>query len=134
MEAERMKAVTNKTSMLKSLIWRIMGVIVLGAVTFFYTRNWFITTSITLVHHAFFLLVFYLHERLWTRLKKPTGRLRNIIKSVIYEIFLGMGFGGLIVFLFTNSFPSVTHITGTYTCIKLVMYFFYDKLWPELRS
>ena len=129
-----MIAVTNKTSMLKSLIWRIMGVFVLGAVTYFFTRNWFITTSITFVHHAFFLLVFYLHERLWTKFKRPTGKLRNIVKSVVYEIFLGMGFGGLIVLLFTGSFPMVSKVTGTYTVIKLVIYYFYDKLWPELKK
>jgi len=118
--------------MIKSIVWRIMGVFVLGAVTYFYTRHWVITTKITLVHHALFLIVFYLHERLWewikTLLKNPLGRWQNVIKSFTYEIILGMGFGGLIVYLFTGSFPMVTRITGTYTFIKLIMYYFYDQI------
>jgi len=123
---------SKKESMMKSIVWRIMGVFVLGAVTYFYTRRWSITTQITLTHHAFFLIVFYLHERLWEWLKllikKPLGIWQNVIKSFTYEIILGMGFGGLIVYLFTGSLPLVTEITGTYTVIKLVMYYFYDQI------
>jgi len=129
-----MKPVKHKTSALKSIIWRIMGVLVLGLITYLFTRNWIITTKITIVHHTFFLFVFYLHERVWTLFKNPVGRKRNIIKSIIYEIFLGMGFGGLIVFAFTGSFPMVGKVTVTYTAIKLIMYYFYDKLWPEFNK
>lgn len=127
-------AVSHKTSFLKSFIWRVMGVVVLAAVTYFFTRHWIITTKITITHHAFFLVVFYLHERIWTYIKRPIGSLRNVIKSFIYEIILGMGFGGLIVFFYTGSFPMVTRVTGTYTVIKLIMYFFYDKLWSEFKD
>lgn len=130
---ESLEAVKPETSALKSIIWRIMGVIVLGAVTYFFTRHWLITTKITIVHHTFFLFVFFLHERIWTRIKKPVGKARNIVKSFIYEMVLGMGFGGMIVYLFTSSFPTVTRVTLTYTAIKLIMYYFYDKLWPEIN-
>lgn len=128
------KAVNHKISGLKSLIWRVMGVFVLATVTYFFTRHWVITTKITITHHAFFLVVFYLHERAWAHIRRIKGSTRNIVKSFIYEIILGMGFGGLIVFFYTGNFPMVTRITGTYTAIKLIMYFFYDRIWPELKS
>ena len=127
------RAVSHRISLSKSFIWRIMGIFVLAAVTYFFTRHWITTTKITITHHTFFLAAFYLHERAWTYFIMPTGRLRNTIKAFIYEIILGMGFGGLIVFFYTGSFPMVTRVTGTYTMIKLVMYFFYDRLWPELK-
>ena len=129
-----LRAVSYKISASKSFVWRIMGVFVLAAVTYFFTRHWLITTKITFTHHAFFLVVFYLHERVWTHIKQIQGRARNAIKSLVYEIILGMGFGGLIVFFYTGSFPMVTKVTGTYTVIKIIMYFFYDRLWPELRN
>ena len=128
-----MKGVSRKTSMLKSIIWRIMGVLVLGLVTYFFTRHWVVTGMITIVHHCLFLYVFYQHERIWSKIVHPTGRARNVIKSCIYELILGMGLGGLVVFVFTESFPMVTQITGTYTVIKLVMYFLYDRIWPEVK-
>lgn len=128
-----MKTVSRPTSALKSIIWRVMGVVVLASVTYFFTRHWVITTAITITHHAFFLVVFYLHERAWAKLKK-LGTWKNAIKTFTYEIILGMGFGGLIVFLYTGSFPTVTKVTGTYTLIKVIMYFFYDRAWPELKT
>lgn len=127
------EAVSHKISASKSFVWRIMGVFVLAAVTYFFTRHLVVTTKITFVHHGFFLFVFYLHERAWTHLKKVRGRTRTVIKSIVYEIFLGMGFGGLIVLFFTGNFPMVTRITGTYTAIKLIMYFVYDRIWPEFK-
>lgn len=130
----KLRKVKHSISALKSFIWRVMGVFILAAVTYFFTRRWIITTKITITHHAFFLVVFYLHERAWTRFEKPTGKLRNTIKCFIYEIILGMGFGGLVVFFYTGSFPTVTRITGTYTVIKIIMYYFYDKIWPEFKS
>ena len=123
---------SRKQSMIKSIVWRIMGVFVLGAVTYYFTRHWVITTYITLVHHAFFLFVYYLHERLWEWFRsmnyRMADRLQTVVKAFTYEIILGMGFGGLIVFFFTGSFPMVTKITGTYTIIKLIMYYFYDQI------
>lgn len=127
------KVVSHKVSASKSFVWRVMGIFVLAAVTYFFTRHLVITTKITITHHAFFLVVFYLHERAWTHIKRIKGRQRNVVKSIVYEIFLGMGFGGLIVFAFTGSFPIVTRVTGTYTVIKIVMYYFYDRIWPELE-
>lgn len=117
--------VSHKLSMLKSVLWRIMGVIVLASVTYFFTRKWITTTYITFVHHATFLVVFYLHEKLWQYLKKPD----HWAKMITYEIILGMGLGGLIVYIFTGSWSKVTSITGTYTAIKLIMYYTYDKMW-----
>ena len=123
---------SKRESMIKSIVWRMMSVSVLGAVTLFYTRRWSITTYITLTHHAFFLVVFYLHERLWewikSRVYRSSDRFQSVIKAFTYEIILGMGLGGLIVYYFTGSFPLVTQITGTYTVIKLVMYYFYDQI------
>ena len=130
----KFNVVSHKASALKSIIWRVMGIIVLASVTYFFTRRLITTTQITITHHAFFLLVFYLHERLWIKIKRVTGRLRNVIKAFTYEIILGMGFGGLIVYFYTGSFPLVGKITTTYTLIKLVMYFFFDKAWPEFKK
>ena len=50
-----------------------------------------------------------------------------------YEVILGMGLGGLIVLLLTGSWKAVTVITLTYTAVKLVMYFIYDKIWKGIK-
>lgn len=121
----------HKHSIFKSILWRIIGVIILALVTYFYTRNWITVGLVTIIHHATFLVVFYLHERIWTKIKL-IGTARNIIKALFYEIVLGMGLGGTIVYLVTGSFMRVTQITITYTIIKIITYFIYDRCFPEV--
>jgi uncharacterized membrane protein len=120
---------SHLSSASKSIVWRIMGVIVKAAVAYAFTRSWLITSLITITHHAVFLVVFYLHERAWYRYKKDIGKWRNVYKAVTYEIILGMGLGGLIIYLFTQSWSQVTYQIAAYTAIKIVMYYFYDRMW-----
>ena len=120
---------SRASSASKSIVWRIMGVVVKALVTYVFTRNWIVTSLITVVHHGVFLVVFYLHERAWYRYKKDIGKWRTILKAFIYEVILGMGIGGLVIYLFTQSWTQVTYQTITYTAIKLVMYYFYDRIW-----
>lgn len=123
---------SREQSMAKSVVWRILGVFILTWVTYFFTGNWAIATNITVVHHVVFLFVFYFHERLWDRTESiilwTSAKWLNVMKAFTYEIILGMGLGSLIVYYFTGSFPLVTQITGTYTVIKLIMYYFYDQI------
>ena len=129
--------VKHKLSMLKSLIWRVLGVFVLASVVWIFTRKLITVGLITVIHHATFLLVFYLHERIWLKwlmVKKNVGKWKNVIKAITYEIILGMGLGGLIVLLVTGEWSSVTQITLTYTAIKLIMYYIYDKLWNKIEN
>jgi uncharacterized membrane protein len=120
---------SHLSSASKSIVWRIMGIIVKAAVAYAFTRSWLITSLITVTHHATFLVVFYLHERAWYRYKKDIGKWRNVYKAFTYEIVLGMGLGGLIIYLFTQSWSQVTYQILVYTAIKIIMYYFYDRMW-----
>jgi len=120
---------THKRSMTKSAIWRVFGVFVYAAIFYLFTKQWGITIAGTLIHHTTFLFVFYFHERIWIKLKRNN----HWLKPFTYEIILGMGLGGLIVFMLTGSWKSVTEITLTYTAVKLVLYFIYDKLWNNVK-
>ena len=127
-----MNKIDNKRlSALKSIIWRIMGVFVYATIFYIFTHKWQITLKSTLTHHLTFLLVFYLHERVWFRIKNISEKRRAILKALIYEVILGMGLGGLIVFFFTGSWKSVTLITGTYTLVKIIMYYIYELIWRK---
>jgi uncharacterized membrane protein len=123
------KKETHKRSMTKSLLWRVIGVFVYAAIFYFFTKEWGITLAGTLIHHSTFLLVFYLHERFWIKLKRNN----HWLKPFTYEIILGMGLGGLIVFALTGSWKAVSEITLTYTAVKLVLYFIYDRVWGKIQ-
>lgn len=123
-----MKYDNRKRSIMKSIIWRILGVIILATITYLYTKNLLQTSLITFIHHGSFLIIFYLHERVWQKIEI---RFRHILKTITYEIILGNIILGTITLLITGNWLSVTGITLTYIGIKLIMYPIYDKIWTK---
>ena len=123
----------QKRSVLKSVIWRILGVIVLASVTFAYTGDWITTGLVTVIHHGVFLLVFYLHERAWLRVKLDNLMWRSIAKMFTYETLCGNIILGTITFAITGSWKQMTAITLTYISIKHVMYVWNEFIWKKIK-
>jgi len=115
-------------SAVKSVIWRICGVIILAAVTYFYTRSWIATGLITVIHHGVFLFVFYFHERVWLR-SKIKGFKRKLYKMFTYETLCGNIILGIITYSITGSWKAMTAITLTYIGIKHVSYVLNEFVW-----
>jgi uncharacterized membrane protein len=122
----------HKRSVLKSFIWRIVGVIILASVTYFYTRKWITTTWITFLHHGIFFFVFYLHERFWLHVDF-TGLTRKLLKMMTYETILGNFILAIITLIITGNIQSMTQITLTYIGIKHVIYIFNEFLWDRIK-
>ena len=124
-------------SAIKSIIWRIVGVIVLAAVTFFYTRNWIQTSWVTFLHHGIFLFVFYINERFWLHVdyKKPFNSLtfRSIAKCITYETVLGTLILGIITLIITGDVQQMGKITITYMAIKHLIYVFNEYIWSKIK-
>jgi len=124
----------NSRSALKSFIWRIAGILILGAVTYFYTRKWTTTSLITFIHHGTFLFVFYTHERIWLRLKYPIGLMaRSIAKMFTYETLCGNIILGTITYLITGNWKQMTAITLNYIGIKHIVYIWNEFIWKKIR-
>lgn len=98
-----------------------------ATIFFLFTGKWQITIASTVTHHLTFLLVYYLHERFWIALKRPDSKL----KAWTYEVILGMGLGGLIVYFFTGTWKAVSLITGSYTVVKIITYYIFEKVWAK---
>lgn len=123
---------SKKRSAVRSLIWRIFGVVFLAAVTLYFTGNWITTTWVTFLHHGTFLIVYYLHERGWNRWGQSIGYgWKKILRVITYEIILGQGILGIITYALTNSFQTMTIITTTYIWNKIWMYVVYDYIWDK---
>src|ERR1035437_2446643 len=58
---------THIRSWAKSVSWRIIGIFILGGITYAFTRNWEQTTWITIIFHTVRLVLYYYHERWWER-------------------------------------------------------------------
>lgn len=60
---------TRRRSIVKSIIWRIIGVIILGGLSYVVTKSWETTTLITVSFHTIRVVLYYYHERFWERIK-----------------------------------------------------------------
>lgn len=125
---------TRIQSVNKSVIWRIMGVLILAIVTYTYTRKWIQTGLITLIHHGMFLVIFYFHERLWLKIKRIQNlTARSILKMLTYETLCGNVILGTISYIFTGSWKQMTAITLTYIGIKHICYVFNEFVWERQK-
>ena len=124
---------TQKKSFIKSFIWRIVGVITLAVVTYYYTRNWITTSWVTFLHHGVFLIVFYLHERFWQYVDIKDMWTRSILKCITYETILGNFILGIITLVITGDIQQMTQITLTYIGIKHLMYIWNEFIWKGIK-
>jgi uncharacterized membrane protein len=123
---------TVKRSSLKSFLWRIVGVIILASVTYFYTHKWITTSWITFLHHGIFFFVFILHERFWLHIDF-TGLKRKLLKMVTYETILGNFILAIITLIITGNIQQMTKITLTYIGIKHIIYVFNEFIWEKIK-
>jgi len=122
---------SNLRSIAKSIVWRIIGVFWLVGITWIFTRSWIMVSMVTFIHHAIFLVIFYLHERVWIK-SKMKSKFKYAIKALTYEVILGNIILGLITYLITRSVKEMTCITLVYIQSKLVLYYIYDWFWSRI--
>jgi len=123
---------TETRSVVKSAIWRVVGVLVLGAVTYFYTRQWVQTSWITFLHHGVFFFVFWAHERFYLH-TDFVGLKRKILKMITYESILGFLILGVITLIVTGDVQTMNKITITYILIKHFLYVFNEFIWDKIN-
>jgi len=66
---------THLRSWVKSIVWRVFGIIILGAIAWMITHDWQETTIITTIFHIIRTVLYYFYERGWNRVS--WGRIKN---------------------------------------------------------
>ena len=52
----------------KSIVWRLLGIVILGTISWIITKSWKEMSIITLLFHSFRVILYYFHERVWERI------------------------------------------------------------------
>jgi len=60
---------TRKRSLLKSISWRLICIVVSIFTSFFLTGKWDIAVAIGTVYNAITIILYYFHERIWNMVK-----------------------------------------------------------------
>ena len=53
----------------KSILWRVVGIFLLGGIAYQVTGRWEEMTVITVIFHSLRLVLYYFHERAWDRVE-----------------------------------------------------------------
>lgn len=66
---------SKRRSLAKAVSWRLVGLVMLGTITYFVTRSWEATGGITVVYHLLQVFLYFGHERVWERIRwgKPNS-------------------------------------------------------------
>lgn len=59
----------KRRSLFKAITWRIIAIIVLLFLSYYFTSDWTITGGITISFNVIQILLYYIHERLWLRIQ-----------------------------------------------------------------
>jgi uncharacterized membrane protein len=71
---------TSRRSWIKSITWRIIGIVILGAISYKLTHDLKAMTGITLIFNAIRLILYYVHERIWERIH--WGKIRHPLEHL----------------------------------------------------
>ena len=125
---------TRIRSLSKGIFYRVISIITLIIITYFFTGNLIQVSLITLISTITFLIIFFFHERLWLRIKRPAGKLaRSIAKMFTYITLLGVITMSTITYLVTGNLEITTSVTLTYIIVKHVMYVLNELLWNKVK-
>jgi uncharacterized membrane protein len=73
---------TKKRSAAKSITWRVVGILILGGITYAFTGSLKSSAGITIIFNAIRLVLYYWHERIWEKVE--WGRVRHPLAH--YEV------------------------------------------------
>ncbi len=65
---KKMSFETHTRAWIKSIVWRLLGIVILGAISWIITRSWREMSLITILFHSIRIVLYYLHERIWERI------------------------------------------------------------------
>jgi uncharacterized membrane protein len=66
---------TRSRAWMKSFVWRILGIFILGVISWLITRDLKEMTIITALFHGIRLVLYYFHERIWEKIQ--WGRVKH---------------------------------------------------------
>jgi len=72
---EKMSFETHARAWIKSIVWRLLGIVILGAITWVITHSWREMSLITILFHSVRVVLYYLHERIWEKIH--WGRIKH---------------------------------------------------------
>ena len=60
---------SRKRSIVKSIVWRVICIVVSVLTVFFLSGKWDIAVAVGTIYNVITMILYYFHERIWNRIK-----------------------------------------------------------------
>jgi uncharacterized membrane protein len=70
----------RKRSLVKSVVWRVICIVVSVFTTFFLTGRWDLAVAVGSIYNAVTMVLYYFHERIWNRIKWGMNGIEKVDK------------------------------------------------------
>ena len=67
-KGRKMSLESHARAWVKSIIWRLLGIVILGTISWIITKSLKEMSMITLLFHSIRVILYYFHERIWERI------------------------------------------------------------------
>jgi uncharacterized membrane protein len=135
--------ITKKRSLIKSLIWRLLGSIdtfILSLIIINYSSEKY-SYDLALYIASFEIItktiLYYFHERIWNifkigRLKEKVKRGRSLFKAMTWRIIASLD-TFFLSYIITGRFDWATSIAIFEIITKAIIYYFHERAWNRVK-
>jgi len=119
-------------SVIKGISWRIIGTTDTIIIATFITGDYHKAFSIGGIELLTKIFLFYLHERLWFRIKIENFHVRSIVKGIAWR---GVAFFDtfMISYFITHVPVNAAQIAGIELFTKIPVFYLHERLWRWIK-
>lgn len=127
-----MGKVSYKRHIAKTLTWRAIGTIDTILLSWFVTGNPFTGLKIGFSEVVTKLILYYLHERVWFKIKIKESRKRHIIKTFSWR-FIGTLDTIMLSWIISGDPMMGLKIGGFEVVTKMILYYVHERAWYKIN-
>ena len=127
-----MGKVSYRRHLAKTITWRLVGTIDTFILSWIITGNPLTGLKIGLSEVFTKMLLYYLHERVWSKISIPESRKRHLMKTLSWRVV------GTIDTIILSWFITQNPVTGIKIGIfeiitKMILYYLHERLWYKIN-
>ncbi|HSR59662.1 MAG TPA: DUF2061 domain-containing protein [Robiginitalea sp.] len=127
-----MRDQTYKRHIAKTITWRIVGTLDTILISWIVTGNPFTGLKIGASEVITKMLLYYLHERLWYRIRMPESRKRHLLKTVSWRV-IGTLDTMLLAWIISGSPLTGLKIGLVEVVTKMLLYYLHERIWYNIN-
>lgn len=127
-----MKDNSRKRHIAKAVTWRIIGTIDTIVLSWIISGNPLTGLKIGFAEVVTKMLLYYLHERIWFKIRFANSNYRHLLKTVTWRI-LGTLDTMLLAWFITGNPMTGLKIGLTEVLTKMILYFLHEKVWHKIN-